>query len=189
MSGSTMRRAGLWLALLSGLLVFPVFSFGQSAVLGTISGVVTDPSGAVIPGVSVTIVNTGTQARYSTTTNSSGFYSVPNLPSGHYNVIAEKKGFQRYESTNVHLDPAASVEMHCQMQVGTLSQTVHVSAPLVHVQLSTERLNYQFRADFFNILNHPSFTGVDTTVTDSTFGDINGVDTQREIQFGLKLTL
>ncbi len=123
------------------LCVVPISGFGQSAVLGTISGVVTDPSGAVIPGVSVTITNAGTQETYSTTTNSSGFYAVPNLPCGYYNVVAEKKGFQRFENTNVHLDPAASVQVHCEMRVGTVTQTVHVSAPPVSVQLSTAQVS------------------------------------------------
>ncbi len=141
MFGSRIPRAGVWLALVSVLLVVPICGFGQSAVLGTISGVVTDPSGAVIPGVSVTITNAGTQETYSTTTNSSGFYVVPNLPSGYYNVIAEKRGFQRFENTNVHLDPAASVQVRCEMRVGTVTQTVHVSAPPVSVQLSTAQVS------------------------------------------------
>jgi Carboxypeptidase regulatory-like domain len=141
MSNSSVRWAGGWLALVSMLFVWPVFTFGQSAAFGTISGIVTDPSGALMPAVSVSVVNLGTQARYSTKTDSSGLFTVPNLPSGNYDVIAEKKGFQRYENTNVHLDPAASVEVHCQMAVGTVSQTVHVTSPLVHVQLSSPQVS------------------------------------------------
>jgi hypothetical protein len=48
-------------------------------------------------------------------------------------------------------------------------------------------ITYQFRAEFFNGLNHPSFNGIDTTVTDSTFGQVNSAVTQREIQFALKI--
>jgi hypothetical protein len=50
-----------------------------------------------------------------------------------------------------------------------------------------EKIRYQIRGEFFNILNHPSFNGIDTGVTDSTFGIVTSAVTQRNIQIAIKL--
>jgi hypothetical protein len=112
----------------------------QAITNGSINGIITDPSGAVIPDVNITVTNTGTERALTATTNGSGYYTVPNLPSGDYNVRAEKAGFQACLNRGVHLDPAAEVTVSCSMQVGQVSQTVEVQASAVTVNLSDTKV-------------------------------------------------
>src|SRR5215510_2084501 len=77
--------------------------------LGKISGFVKDPSGATVPNAKVTVrSNTGGVERQ-TTTNESGYYVISNVPPGLYSMTVEAQGFQKLESTNNKLDPAADL--------------------------------------------------------------------------------
>jgi hypothetical protein len=140
MSKFQVRFAAYWLLISAILLLAPWSASAQTSVLGTITGVITDPSGAVIPDVSITATNKGTQQTAKTSTNPSGSYVIPNLPSGDYNVRAEKEGFQACENLGVHLDPAAAVLVSCTMKLGQISQTVEVTAAPVQVQTSEARV-------------------------------------------------
>src|SRR5207302_295149 len=101
--------------------------------LGKISGFIKDPSGATIANAKVTIRN-NTGIERQTTTNDSGYYVVTNVPPGLYTMIAEATGFQKYESTNNKLDPAADLVIDATLSVGSSSQTVEVSASTVQLQ-------------------------------------------------------
>src|SRR5437764_3669645 len=96
----------MWLALVA-LLCFNV-AFAQSD-LGSISGFVKDPSGAVIPKAQVTVKNEATALERRTTTNESGFYTVTNIPAGLYTIFAEAPGFKKFETTHNKLDPSAAL--------------------------------------------------------------------------------
>ena len=117
------------------------FSFGQTQTTGTISGTITDATGAVIPGAKITLTNKATGQSQTTTTNSAGYYIFPNLPAGTYDVSAEKESFQRCVSTGVRLDPAGSVPIGCSMQVGEVTQTVEVQAQALSVQTEESKVS------------------------------------------------
>ena len=140
MSRFHLRLAGHWLIVFGMLLMAPMSASAQTSMLATISGVITDPSGAVIPDVSITATNTGTQQTARASTNPSGNYVLPNLPSGDYNVRAEKEGFQVCENLGVHLDPAASVQSNCTMKIGQVTQTVEVHASPITVQVTDSKV-------------------------------------------------
>jgi carboxypeptidase family protein len=126
----------LALVTLALTLCLAVRSFSQTQVYGTISGTLTDNSGAVIPDAKVTIANKETGQSQTTTTTNAGYYVVTNLPAGRYDVTAEKEGFQRCTNAGVTLDPAGSVQLSCVLQVGQVTQTVEVQAQALEV--STE---------------------------------------------------
>ncbi|HZT31873.1 MAG TPA: carboxypeptidase regulatory-like domain-containing protein [Bryobacteraceae bacterium] len=97
-------------------------------------GVVTDPSGAVVPEANVTITNSATNLTTEVVTSASGDYTVPNLPVGSYNVKVEKQGFRSFVQTGVTLNAATTAHVDVKLQVGTAEQTVEVQATAATLQ-------------------------------------------------------
>src|SRR4051794_23738129 len=98
------------------------------AVSGTISGLVTDTSGAVVAGANITITNQETSVPAQVSTTETGYYSVPNLIPGTYEVVAEAKGFKLYRVRQVSVNLNSTVRVDCLLEVGNISETVTVSA-------------------------------------------------------------
>ncbi|MEO5742184.1 MAG: carboxypeptidase-like regulatory domain-containing protein, partial [Vicinamibacterales bacterium] len=106
--------------------------------LGTITGDVKDASGALIPGATVTVTNTGTNAARESISNASGAYSVPALPPGPYVVKAELQGFRTVtQAVDLHVEQTARVNFT--MEIGTLAETTEVTgvAPLITTENAT----------------------------------------------------
>ena len=102
----------------------------------SVTGVVTDPSKAVVVGAQVAVINEGTNLRYGGATNRSGSYYVTNLPPGAYRVEVEKTGFKTVLKPSVVLHVQDAIELNFEMALGSASESVTVSggAPLVNTQ-------------------------------------------------------
>jgi hypothetical protein len=122
---------------LLGVCVFTALSvsslFGQAAT-ASISGRVTDPSGAGVPDAPVTVRNTGTSASQTVNTDSQGRYTVPDLAIGNYDLEATKAGFQTSVRSGVVLTVGSAPVIDFQLTVGQTNQTVNVSAEVSQVE-------------------------------------------------------
>jgi hypothetical protein len=115
------------------LTLFAVAAFAQSE-RGTITGVVHDSSGAVVPGAKVSIVNQSTKVTLSVNSNEAGEYTMPSLQPGTYVVRANKEGFRTSQVTGLVLDATQTVRADLNLEVGTATQTVEVIASAIQVQ-------------------------------------------------------
>ena len=99
----------------------------------SLSGRVTDESGGVLPGVTVTVTQTDTGLSRSVVTEATGEWLVPNLPTGPYRLEVALQGFRTYVQTGLGLQVAANPTINVVLGVGNLEETVSVeaSAPLV----------------------------------------------------------
>src|SRR4051812_45539236 len=104
---------------------------------GQISGTVKDAQGAVVPGATVTVTNTQTQIARNTVTDSSGFFTVPNLAPGRYDISAELEGFKKAVRTGVQLDAASALTMDFALDTGALTESVTVTADTAALQTDT----------------------------------------------------
>ena len=94
-----------------------------AATGGSISGMVLDPSGAVIPGAALRVVNTGQQTIYRVISDSQGFYSFPNLPVGHYELTISATGFTTQRKTNLTVDTDSALRVDATLAVGGQSDS------------------------------------------------------------------
>ena len=130
------KRHGTKLLVLVGLL-FILFPFRAAAQEGTIIGTVTDPSGAAVPNVAISLTNTDTGQAWHATTNPTGDYVAPDLPIGHYIVRAEATGFKAGEQKDIPLAVADRRRVDFKLELGTTTQSVTVEATPVAVQTDT----------------------------------------------------
>ena len=105
---------------------------------GTITGYVTDESGAVIPAAQVTVTNVQTGVSTERTTETSGLYIFTNLIPGTYTVSVVATGFQKFVRENVVLSVDSTVTVDGHMKIGQMTQEVTVSGapPVLNVQKS-----------------------------------------------------
>ncbi|MCU0245169.1 MAG: Plug and carboxypeptidase regulatory-like domain-containing protein [Bryobacter sp.] len=120
---------------LAVMLLVSAFAFAQSDN-ATISGIVRDTSGSVIPNAKVSVINEGTGFERQTTTNDTGFYTVPNIPPGYYAVTVEVAGFKKFTSSRNKLEAAQPMAVNVELAVGQITETVTVEASAA--QLNTE---------------------------------------------------
>jgi len=105
------------------------------AINGAIEGTVTDESGAVLPGVTVTVTNVDTGETRSVITNDRGVYRAPLLPLGAYRVSAELQGFKKYDQAGISLSAGQVAVINVKLAVGAVTETVSVSADVPVVDL------------------------------------------------------
>src|SRR5437016_310576 len=99
---------------------------GQIGGTGSIQGVVSDPSGAVIPGAGVTATNVATQVKTTRQTTEAGLYNLSPLEAGEYSVTVSAGGFQTIVQTRVVVDALASVGLNFTLKLGNTSEQITV---------------------------------------------------------------
>lgn len=119
--------------------IFAMSATGLSQELAaTLTGTVTDASGAVVAGATVAVHSndTGADVR-SVTTSTSGSFNITNLPAGHYTVTVRNEGFQAYVAKDVILNVAEKHTLDVSLTTGKISQTVEVTAENTAIQTTT----------------------------------------------------
>src|SRR5438552_1613191 len=131
------------IALCLFLIVIAITSSGLAqGTTATVSGIVQEPSGAVLPGVEASLVNEGTTAVLQTVTNETGEFLIDFVPPRTYTLKLELPGFKGYESKGIPLGAAQSVRRTYTLEVGAVTDSVTVTgeAPLVNTLSPEQRL-------------------------------------------------
>jgi outer membrane receptor protein involved in Fe transport len=131
-----MRRALVNAAVSLTLLLALAPAPAAAQATGQINGIVTDPSGAVLPGVTIEATSDATGATRSAVSGSDGLYTIPLVPPGAYTVKATLPGFRTSQRDHVRVTVTETARVAFQLEVGQLSETITVSAEATLVETS-----------------------------------------------------
>jgi len=123
------------------LLTLSPFTLRAQVVGGTISGKITDASGAAISGAKVSIRNVATDVSTTTTTNAQGIYSVPNLLPGDYEARISMTGFETSVQKEITVAVGSQMALNFTMKVGSINETVEVQSTVSDLQLATSTIS------------------------------------------------
>lgn len=126
--------------LLAGALLLVCGTFGQTFT-GSISGIVSDPTGALVSGVSIVVTDLDKNTRFRTISNQTGFYMVSSLTPGNYQVQAEKEGFRRFSLSGLPLTTQQKATVDVRLEIGALAESVTVTAQAQLLEASTSTLS------------------------------------------------
>ncbi|HYL37727.1 MAG TPA: TonB-dependent receptor [Bryobacteraceae bacterium] len=126
-------------ALCTGLL-FASLGLAQST-FGSITGVVTDPSGSIVPNAEVSVTNAGTGGVRKVNTGSTGVFNVPNLDVGAYVLRVSAQGFTTYERAGLNLESNQVLNVNVELAVGSVASVVEVQAASPTITTETNDLS------------------------------------------------
>ena len=153
------------------------------SVGGSISGVIKDPSGRVVPNAQVTVRQVSTGLAYKALSNSKGYYTFPVLPVGQFELDVQVPGFSGYQRNNVALDTNAAITLDVSLDVGSVAQTVSVSDNTLRVETASTQLGQvitgrQITAvpldgrSYTDLLSLQPGVAPQTTITSTTVQDV-----------------
>ncbi len=128
MTSSPSRRRHRWLSavFLSVFWFLPAPVAGQ-AIYGTVTGTVTDDSGASIPGATVSVTNENTGLTLESVSDETGTYTIRNVTAGPYTLRATLQGFKEFVQTGIPVTPGGIVRVNGRLEVGALTESVTVT--------------------------------------------------------------
>ena len=122
------------------LFLFLAIGLTWASIAGGISGLVTDSSGAVIPGATVVATDTQTGVKTTVTTDAKGFYSLPALPVGTYDLQISQIGFKTYTETGLVINANSALRVDATLSVGTINEKIEVRTDAVHVETESTQM-------------------------------------------------
>src|SRR6476469_6747973 len=133
-----MKPSRFVLLLLAFGLFLPVAASAQTGA-ATLTGIVTDQSGAPVPGATVTATNQATNVDYTAVSNDAGNYNVTSLPVGAYVVKAELSRFKTASTKPIQMEAKQVVRLDFKLELGGLAETVEVSSqtPVLQTESTT----------------------------------------------------
>jgi hypothetical protein len=148
--------------------VYATGAAAQGNPTGTLSGVVSDPSGGVLPGVTVVAVNVGTGVTQQTVTGETGDWRLAALPTGTYELVFELSGFKKLVRSGINVEAAVTRSVPVRLDIGGLAEEIRVTADAALLTVTTPATSRRISGEELEVI--PTSTGSFTHLLSSEAG-------------------